>query len=64
MPTWNYETVPSRAHPLGATPDENGVHFSVFSLNATSIELLLFDPKDDVPRVAAARFLLRLLELK
>ena len=24
----------------------------------------IFDPKDDVPRVAAARFLLRLLELK
>jgi len=30
-------------HPLGATPDANGVNFSVFSEHATSIELLIFD---------------------
>ncbi|MCC6178752.1 MAG: glycogen debranching protein GlgX [Chloroflexi bacterium] len=29
-------------HPLGATPDAEGVNFSIFSQNATSIELLLF----------------------
>jgi glycogen operon protein len=47
MPTWNLETKPTRSHPLGAIPDGDGVHFSVFSLNATSIELLLFDAHDD-----------------
>lgn len=35
------------AHPLGATPDKEGVNFSVFSERATSVELLLFDEHDD-----------------
>ncbi len=35
-----------RAHPLGATPDADGVNFSVFSKHATRIELLLFDDHD------------------
>src|SRR5262249_16778859 len=43
-----FETEPGRAHPLGATVDEEGVNFSVFSRNATAVELLLFDPHDDV----------------
>ena len=30
-------------HPLGATPDDDGVNFSVFSEHATSVELLIFD---------------------
>ncbi len=34
-------------HPLGATPDENGVNFSIFAERATSVELLLFDEHDD-----------------
>ena len=34
------------SHPLGATIYQNGVNFSVFSKNATSIELLLFDSVD------------------
>ncbi len=34
-------------HPLGATPDEYGVNFSVFSENADSVELLLFNGPDD-----------------
>jgi isoamylase len=42
-----YETAPGRAHPLGAIPDASGVNFSVFSRNATSVELLLFDAHDD-----------------
>jgi len=33
--------------PLGATPWESGVNFSVFSRNATNVELLLFDRDDD-----------------
>jgi isoamylase len=28
---------------LGATPDQNGVNFSLVSQHATSVELLLFD---------------------
>ena len=36
------------SHPLGATLYDNGVNFSVYSKNATSIELLLFDSVNDV----------------
>jgi glycogen operon protein len=42
-----YQTGPGRAHPLGATVDERGVNFSIFSRHATCVELLLFDPHDD-----------------
>ena len=42
-----YETAPGRPHPLGAVPDAQGVNFSVFSRNATAVELLLFDEHDD-----------------
>lgn len=40
-----------RSSPLGATVVEGGVNFSVFSRNATGMELLLFDREDD-PRPA------------
>jgi glycogen operon protein len=43
-----FQTEPGRAHPLGATVDKDGVNFSVFSRNATAVELLLFDPNDAV----------------
>ena len=33
--------------PLGATPGDGGVNFSVFSKHATSVQLLLFDHVDD-----------------
>ena len=36
------------AHPVGATPDENGTNFSIYSSSATSVELLLFDLHDSV----------------
>ena len=36
-----------RSSPLGATIDPVGVNFSIFSRNATAIELLLFDRDDD-----------------
>lgn len=35
-----------RPHPLGAVPDKDGVNFSIFSENATEVELLLFDACD------------------
>jgi isoamylase len=46
-----YATVPGRPHPLGATPDGDGVNFSVFSRNASGIDLLLFDEHDDAEPV-------------
>jgi isoamylase len=42
-----YRIKPGHAHPLGATPDANGVNFSIFVERGTSVELLLFDAHDD-----------------
>ncbi|MDL1981480.1 MAG: glycogen debranching protein GlgX [Deltaproteobacteria bacterium] len=42
-----YEVLQGHAHPLGATPDKEGVNFSLFSENATSVQLLIFDRHDD-----------------
>ena len=36
-----------KSSPLGATPSPVGVNFSVFSRNATGVDLLLFDEVDD-----------------
>ena len=36
-----------KSSPLGATVSKGGVNFSVFSKNATGLELLLFDDADD-----------------
>jgi glycogen operon protein len=36
-----------RCAPLGATPANGGVNFSLFSRNATGVELLFFDREDD-----------------
>ena len=42
-----YVTVePGSCAPLGASVDEGGVNFSVFSKHATRVELLLFDAAD------------------
>ena len=41
-----FDVLPGRPQPLGATPDADGVNFSVFAEGATSIELLLFDKHD------------------
>jgi isoamylase len=40
-------TVNGKSHPLGSTLHCNGVNFSVFSKNCTSMELLLFDHVSD-----------------
>jgi glycogen operon protein len=42
-----FQTESGRPHPLGATVDKEGVNFSVFSRNATAVELLLFEEHDD-----------------
>jgi isoamylase len=39
---------PGRAHPVGARVVESGVNFSVFSENASAVELLLFARADDL----------------
>jgi len=38
-----YEVTAGRPTPLGATPDEHGTNFAVFSANATAMTLCLFD---------------------
>lgn len=40
------QTEKGSPHPLGATPEQEGVNFSLFSEHATSIELLLFEAHD------------------
>jgi isoamylase len=44
-----------RSHPLGATPDADGVNFSVYSRHATAVEILLFDEHDDPEPVQVVR---------
>jgi glycogen operon protein len=46
-----YAVGKGRAHPLGATPDGQGVNFSLLSTNATSVQLLIFDKHDDLEPV-------------
>ena len=41
MKAWNHQA--GLSAPLGATVSDDGVNFSVFSKNATSVDLLLFD---------------------
>ena len=40
------ELEPGSSYPLGATVDQGGVNFSVYSEHATGMELLLFDDVD------------------
>jgi len=39
----NYRMEPGRAYPLGATVNESGVNFSLFSAHAEKVELCIFD---------------------
>ena len=50
----NFAISASRAHPLGATFDGDGVNFAVFSAHATGIELCLFsdDGTREIARLA------------
>ena len=43
-------------HPLGATPSASGVNFSLFSSNATGVELLLFSAHDSVEPFQTIQF--------
>ena len=46
---------PGRSAPLGATVVDGGVNFSLFSRDATGVELLLFDREDDAEAFARDR---------
>jgi isoamylase len=46
-----YQVEQGRPHPLGATPDAEGVNFSIYADRAKSIEILLFNSLDDVEPV-------------
>jgi isoamylase len=43
-----YKLYAGKAHPPGATVAENGVNFSIFSQDATEVELLLFENPNDL----------------
>jgi isoamylase len=43
-------------HPLGAVPSPSGVNFSLFSSNATGVELLLFSAHDSAEPFQTIRF--------
>lgn len=51
-----YKTSKGKAHPLGATPFNDGINFSIFSENATEIELLLFENHDDLEPFQIIKF--------
>ena len=39
----SFPILPGRPYPLGATVQDEGINFSVFSAHASSVQLLLFD---------------------
>ncbi|MCP4414262.1 MAG: glycogen debranching protein GlgX [Gammaproteobacteria bacterium] len=49
-----HEILPGEPYPLGATVDSEGTNFALFSDNATSVEVCLFDETgvDEVQRIA------------
>lgn len=46
MSATKVEALPGRPQPLGATPDGEGVNFSLYAEHATGVELLLFSTHD------------------
>ena len=42
----NYRVLPGKSYPVGATVYPDGVNFSLFSQNASGVELLLFEESD------------------
>lgn len=42
----HYRTRPGNRYPIGATPVEGGINFSLFSRHATAMELLLYERAD------------------
>jgi glycogen operon protein len=50
-----FEVEPGQPHPLGATPDDQGVNFSLFSERGSAVELLLFDQHNSLEPVQVIR---------
>ena len=48
-----YQVIPGRSYPLGATWDGNGVNFALHAEHATGVELCLFGPGPKRPRELA-----------
>ena len=46
MVDWQPRVEPGQPAPLGATPDDGGVNFALFSANASQVELCLFDTRN------------------
>src|SRR5215469_14982306 len=55
-PQLAYALAKGSPHPLGAIPQPDGVNFSLFSENATEVELLLFAAHDDPQPFQTIRF--------
>ena len=43
----NRKVTTGKSAPVGATPTDRGVNFSIFSRHASGVELLFFDQEDD-----------------
>jgi isoamylase len=52
----NHVATSGESAPLGATPREGGVNFSLYSRHASGVELLLFDREDDNQPERVIRF--------
>jgi glycogen operon protein len=52
----NKSVSPGEPLPLGATPNDRGVQFSVFSRHATAVQLLLFADAQDGSPTEVIRF--------
>ncbi len=53
-----YTVTSGEIYPMGATPDENGCNFTLFSANATKVELCLFDDQgeQEIERIELPEF--------
>ncbi|WP_159522735.1 glycogen debranching protein GlgX [Sunxiuqinia indica] len=56
MKKYKSPVLPGKPYPLGATYDGNGVNFAIFSENATSIKLCLFNSPQDEEEYAQVDF--------
>ena len=56
MKKYQEKVLPGKPYPLGATFDGNGVNFALFSENATSVKLCLFNHPDDEQEFAQIDF--------
>jgi len=56
--TTQYQIRSGRPYPLGATADEHGINFALFSQHATKVELCLFDETGDeeIARIVLPEF--------